>query len=552
MAQSFTVYSIFQSGMVLQQQKPIRIWGTAPQASTVTAKLLKKAASGSVCIHTASTPAQTDGGWLCELPEHKAGDGYSLMLTCDAGSTQPILLDDISIGEVWLACGQSNMEFFLRYDKDWESIKQYEKNPKIHMYNVPQLAFAGQQKDTTGWGKWITEGEQGFETFSAPAYSFARHIQPQLNVPVGIIGCNWGGTTASAWLDESYLADEPLNVYLKEYEAALQAYPAKELEQLSLDSWKFETSEKHSEDFIPLMYGQNVDWQERYIHEHAGDPVIPLGPWSINRPGGLYHQMLEPLTKFSIKGVLWYQGESDAYHAAIYDQLLSALIACWRHQWHDEFPFLFVQLAPFGRWLQCDSTGYCQTRAMQERISKTVPCTAMTSIMDIGSYYDIHPKAKMEVGRRLALLARGHVYGEDILCDPPELVSAQIERPDATAVSHTESVPARIILSFSHCRQLSVAALSNDPLNVPSAAEKERSHSYTQQISSEEIKGFRLLQGNVEIPITSITLQGDQVILQANIRNDILCAVSLAWADYAVVNLVNEARLPVKPFIVTV
>lgn len=552
--QDFTVYSIFQSGMVLQQQKPIRIWGTAPQSSIVTVQLIKviKEAAEPVCVHTVTASANADNSWRCKMPACEAGEGYSLLLSCDADNAQSILLEQVSIGEVWLACGQSNMEFFLRYDKDWESIRQYEKNPHIHMYNVPQLAFAGQQKDTTGWGKWFTEGEQGFETFSAPGYSFARHIQPQLDVPIGIIGCNWGGTTASAWLDEAYLAHEPLNIYLQEYEAALQEYPADELEQISLNSWEFEVSEKHSRDFIPLMYGQSADWQEQYMLEHAEDPVIPMGPWSINRPGGLYHQMLKPLAGFSIKGALWYQGESDAYHADIYDQLLAALITCWRHQWHDDFPFLFVQLAPFGRWLQCDSTGYCQMRAVQERISKTVPDTAMTSIMDIGSYYDIHPKAKMEVGRRLALLARGHVYGEAILCDPPELVSARIEYSDAEAHSHTEASPARIILSFSHCQKLAVTKLSSSPLDVPMPQEKERSTSYTKLFSTGEIKGFRLLQGNTEIPISSIQLQDQQVILHADIRKRILCAVSLAWADYAVVNLVNETGLPVKPFVVTV
>lgn len=548
---NFQVNSIFQSGMVLQRQKPIIVWGTAPTGALVTASLVKDKES-----HITKSQTGQDGTWQCTLPAQEAGEQYTLTLSCSTTSkksgsnsaaiAKTIFLDNISIGDVWLACGQSNMEFFLRYDENWETVKAYTKNPQIHMYNVPQLAFEGQEKNTDGWGTWITEGDPGFETFSAPGYSFARHIQPHIHVPIGIIGCNWGGTTASAWLDEACLNSSPLDIYLKEYLASLDAYTPEELKRISLNSWKFETSEQHSEAFTPLMYGREADWQTQYMKEHANDPVIPMGPWSINRPGGLYHQMLEPLIPFPIKGALWYQGESDACHADIYDKLMTALISCWREKWNDNFPFLFVQLAPFGRWLQCDSTGYCQTRAKQELVSKTLPNTGMVSIMDIGSYYDIHPKQKMEVGRRLALLARGHVYGESILCDSPELSCISIK----PALDNTHFIH----LTFHNCKALSLTGLSDKPLDNPSPEEALRTAelNYTQLICSEKIKSFRVTQNEKEAFIKNILLEGNQVILQADISPNEPCTVSLAWADYAVINLVNEAGLPVKPFIVTV
>lgn len=544
MIKEFSVFSIFQSGMVLQQKKPIVIWGTAPASSAVTVQLLQDTPKGTICLHTAAACAGSQDSWRCKLPAHPAGEHFSLIISCDKSKQQPIILEQISIGEVWLACGQSNMEFFLRYDKDWENIQRYPQNPKIHMYNVPQLAFKGQQKDTTGWGTWLMEGDKGFETFSAPGYSFARNIQPHIQVPIGIIGCNWGGTTASAWLDETCLEKEPLNIYLKEYEQALKEYTTEELEQISLKSWEFEVSEKHGEDFTPLMYGRSAKWQQQYMKEHASDPVIPMGPWSINRPGGLYHQMLEPLIPFAFQGVLWYQGESDAYHADLYDQLLTALITCWRQKWDASFPFLFVQLAPFGRWLQCDSSNYCKVREKQALVSKTVPNTGMVSVMDIGSYYDIHPKAKMEVGRRLALLARGMVYGETLLCQSPELISAHAE---AAMPSAEQSV--KITLTFNNCQQLSVSRLASTPLDTPSLEERDRTVPYTQQLCAHEIKGFCLMQDNREATISSLSVKGNQVILYAELKPGIPCTVSLAWADYAVVNLVNEAGLPIKPFI---
>jgi len=555
----FSLYSIFQSGMVLQRQKPILIWGEAPQSSHVTVCLHANdsspcAASDDTAADTVSVLADANGKWQCTLPAREAGEGYTLTVTCDFDSSMEIVLEQVSIGDIWLACGQSNMEFFLRYDENWEQVKQLPKNHKIHMYNVPQLAFPGQEKDTTGWGVWLTEGEQGFETFSAPGYSFARHIQPKINVPIGIIGCNWGGTTATAWLDESCLETKPLNVYLKEYENALQLYSPAEMERLSLEGWAFETSYQHGMDFMPLMYGQEHDWQLDYMKKHDGEPVIPMGPWSINRPGGLYHQMLEPLIPFPIKGALWYQGESDACHAEMYDLLMTALITHWREKWNDDFPFLFVQLAPFGRWLQCESGRYTEVRQKQELVSKTVPCTGMVSIMDIGSYYDIHPKKKMEVGRRLALLAGGLVYGTDTCYNYPE--PEQISREAGC-----------ITITFQNCTKLSITEVDTKPLNQPKAEETTRypetdttdyavpnppMPKYSQIIDDAEIKSFRLTQENTEISIKNISVEGNKVSLYADYLADKPCTVSLAWADYAVINLVNEAGLPIKPFITTI
>lgn len=523
---SFTLNPIFQSGMVLQRDKTIFIFGKAPSGCHITVRLFSEDTD---CTSSATSD---NGTWQCSLPPHRAGEHFTLSVSCylqpqdpaacknagpdtagctsakncEAGCTD-ILLTDISIGDIWLACGQSNMEFFLRYDADWETVKNYEKNPHIHMYNVPQLAFPGHSKDTTGYGKWFCEGETGFETFSAPGYSFARNIQPQIGVPVGIIGCNWGGTTASAWLDESCLEKEPLSVYLTEYKEASAQYSPEEMTRISLEAWAFEDSAEHARDFMPLLYGRDRKWQEDYMKKHAGDPVIPMGPYNINRPGGLYHQMLEPLIPFSIKGVLWYQGESDACHAEIYDRLLAALISFWRRKWNDDFPFLFVQLAPFGVWLECDSSRYTEVRARQELVSHTVPNTGMVSIMDIGSYYDIHPKQKMEVGRRLALLARGKVYGEEILCESPAL--EQASRRDDT-----------ITLTLSHAD-----GLHGDPFS-----------------------SFLLLQDGQECPIDNILVQEHQIILQAKALSSAPCTVQFAWADYAEVHIRNEAGLPIRPF----
>lgn len=560
---SLTTAPIFQSHMVLQREKPIVLWGSAPAQAHVTVHLQTPIGTVTtetvaVTVLTGNPPAfsgqsASAGAWQCTLPSQQACENATLTITCDDPSCEPVSLVDVAIGDVWLAGGQSNMEFFLRYDADWDTVKHYEKNPKIRMYNVPQLAFSGQQRDTTGYGCWLTEGDIGFDTFSAPGYSFARNIQPYINVPVGIIGCNWGGSTATAWLDESFLKEAPLSVYLREYEAALSEYTPEEMTRRSLEGWAFETSSKHTEDFMPLLYGRDRAWQKAYMEEHKNDPFVPMGPYNINRPGGLYHQMLEPLIPFAIKGVLWYQGESDAYHADLYDKLMTSLVACWRDKWKDEFPFLFVQLAPFGVWLDCDSKRYTQVREKQEIVNKTVPHTGMISIMDIGAYYDIHPKQKMEVGRRLALLARGKVYGEDILCESPELVSAVREQTDNTAHSGCQNTPNAkgkttvITLSFANCGELHRKEPASDIISAaPETAVTEGTRIVTN--ITDGITGFLLLQEGQEVPVTSITMKGTSMVLTADALTDAPCTIQFAWADYAVVNVCNEAGLPVKPF----
>lgn len=514
---------IFQSNMVLQRQKPIHIWGQAPADRQVIIYLsqdttktnpntdyIENNTTGTYA--SVSTISDSFGYFHGTLPPMEAARNCTLSVRCADSKAEELILTNVSIGDIWLACGQSNMEFFLRYDKDWETTKQLPENPDIHVYNVVQTAFEGHRRDIPGYGRWMNDKDPELETFSAPGYSFARHIQPHIDVPIGIIGCNWGGTTATAWLDESELQKEPLCIYLEEYKQALSMYSSEEMTQISLKAWEFEDSPEHGTDFAPLMYGRDYDWQKQYLKDHASDPVIPLGPYNINRPGGLYHRMLEPLIPFSIKGVLWYQGESDAYHGDMYDILLGTLIQSWRKKWNDNFPFLFVQLAPFGVWLECTSDHYTIVREKQELVSRTVPNTGMVSIMDIGSYYDIHPKEKMEVGRRLALLARGKVYGESILCKSPCICMA-------TRENHS------IILTFDYCSTLHMDGKRND---------------------------FVLKQNNTVLALDSVSLIQNTIIISSNALSDGPVQISLGYADYAEIHIYNEAELPILPFCINI
>ena len=503
---------IFQSGMIFQREKEILIWGYAPPGTVISAAFYKGTPyEGGIPFLSGEGAADEGGSFQLRLPPQRAGSGYCLLVSASQMSSAPILLENLCFGDIWLAGGQSNMEFFLKYDRDWEKVKGLPRNPDIRMYNVPQRAFEGHTTHNTfGYGTWFDDSDPKIATFSAPAYSFARSIQASLNIPIGIIGCNWGGSSASAWVPKKVLDTPALSLYLKEYEDAVSKTSPEKLKEESLSAWKFEDSAKHGADFEPLLYGRSREWQLDYMKQHADDPVVPMGPYHFNRPCGLYHTMLSKIIPFPLKGVLWYQGESDAGDRAfVYDKLLTGLIASWRSAWNDELPFLLVQLAPFGIWLDCDSTNYRIVRQKQEEAAQNIPHVYLTSIMDIGSYYDIHPKEKLEVGRRLALLARGHIYGEaGLLCDPPKAIRAILQKDGQLAVS------------FAHAEGLSIG---------------------------EEASDWEITAGSLSLKPAAVKAEGNHILLFLP-DGFIPERVSLGWHDYGEIYIHNRAGLSAAPF----
>ena len=520
----FSVAEIFQDGCVIQRDKKIKVYGTASPDNTINVSVVKNGAT----IVSGSTSADSEGNYLVVLDPVGAGTGYSLHISClkqhalhakmtpqprvmGSFGEEEITINDVSFGDIWLAGGQSNMEFYLMYDKDWEATKKLPKNPNIHMYNVPQRAFEGHNTHNNrgGYGYWFTDSDiEGLGMFSAPGYSFAREIQPTIDVPVAIIGCNWGGSTASAWVPESVLSEAPLNKYFEEYEEQKPDVSEEELKRLSMEGWSREDDLAGWKNFEPLMYGRDRDWQLKFMEASEGAEPIPMGPYNLNRPSGLYHTMLSTLIPYSLKGVIWYQGESDCGgRAKTYDKLLGGLINDWRKEWDDNFPFIIVQLAPFGKWLACGNDDYRIVRQMQQKVADEVDDVYMASIMDIGSYYDIHPKEKMEVGRRLGLLARGHVYGEDILCDAPR----------AKKAGWDGSV---ITIELDNAAGLRIDGESDILI--------------THDIDSVRPK--------------KVEVKDDKIILTPPAGFAEPDGVSIGWADYAVIGIHNASGLSVAPF----
>ncbi len=400
---------LFQNGMVLQRKTPVCVWGTATSGSLVTIRL----SDSTACA------VATDGAFSAYLPPMEAKSGLTLSVTADG---ETITMDDVAVGEVWLAGGQSNMEFLLRDDAEAEQ-EQAVDLPDVRCYEVPKIAYAGQEndRDYSKVGVWRKAQGQEAKYFTAVGYYFAKKLRAELDVPVGIINCTWGGTSASAYVSPDYLTGE-LQPYLdRAEEAQAKLDPATELDryrklQHSMDNMPFDNSMSN---LAPIQPDPAI------MASMAEMGELFLSRYSPFRPCGLYETMLKPTAPYTIRGVIWYQGESDAAYAGTYELLMQRMIACWRNLWKAELPFLIVQLASFEEMME--KLDFVPIRAAQERLTKSCEKVWLACAMDAGMRYDIHPKHKRPVGERLALQVISKVHGRSILADSPAPEGAKRE-----------------------------------------------------------------------------------------------------------------------------
>ena len=411
--------SLFRDGMVLQRQKPVCVWGRASGADRVTVTLGEASAAADV----------REGRWKTFLPPMQAARG--LPLTVAAGDAV-MDIRDVAVGEVWLAGGQSNMEFLLRDDADRETAVRL-TDADVRCFEVPKIAYEGQEndRDYSQVGRWRKAGPGDSEFFTAVGFYFAIRLKEALDVPVGIVNCTWGGTSASAWVDESDLTGE-LAFYLnRAREARKNIDPATEKEEYkkiqrmidSLPPMNARVNEK------PLVPDEGMKASMAHMDRYN------LCAFSPFRPCGLFHTMLEPIAPYTFRGVIWYQGESDEYFGGLFEPLTRALIRRWRVLWNEDLPFLMVQLPPFEYMME--PLNFVPIREMQERIAQDTPLVSLVCAMDAGLRYDIHPKRKQPIGRRLALQALRRVYGLPVPADSPSVRGIRKEG-------------AELVLSFRH------------------------------------------------------------------------------------------------------
>ena len=495
---------VFQDNMTLQRHKPIKFFGTSDIESDVTVYLNgEKIAEDKI----------TEGAFTITLPEQKEAENAELRIVAHTG--EMFTFCNVDIGEVWLAGGQSNMEFLMKYEETYETERIVCNDDHLRFYNVPQYAFDGEEKEgfkiNHGYNIWHTANSDSLWCFSAAGYFHAKKLREELGVPVAILGCNWGGTSASAWMDTDTLDKDPeLCAYCNDYrrdENKSPDYAQKEYRNRRVSNHKYT---RWVNDMLLLGYQDRPDVKISCSFVNMFRPKnIGIGWQSFQRPGGLYVTMLSKIIGYTVRGVIWYQGESDDYYAELYSKLFTKMINRWREDWNDNLPFIFVQLAPYGYGVR-----YPELRRQQELVEKTVDNAFMVTISDIGMERDIHPKNKHDVGYRLALKALGKIYGMDIVCDAPYANKAERNGND-------------IILYFDNCGKL---VIKGDKLNA-----------------------IKVFSTDGRVKINSCCVVGNRLILRtenAKVRNDI--RAEFAWTPYHVVNLYNEAGLPAKPFIIEV
>lgn len=401
----FSVAAVISNHCVFQRNKNIAIFGQGGDRDKISAVLTNQ--DGKTISFNKCTCKKDK--WILYLPPVEAQINCTLSVKCN---NQEKIFTDICIGEVWIAGGQSNMEFELQNCEEGPDELINEKNPNVRFYYTNKIAWKDdsfyEAEKNTCWQTWDSEWKKAW---SAVGYFYAKRLAAELKVTVGIIGCNWGGTSASAWMNkESLDVDNELRSYLTEQE---EATAGKSIQQQceeydrytkENDEWQAKCNELYST--VP-----GIEWDE--IQKRIGPCQWP-GPKSCKnpyRPTGLYECMLERIMPYTAKGVIWYQGESDDHKPQMYQKLFTKMIQVWRDGWNNNLlPFIFVQL-PEHRYKQDkDFKHWCYIREAQLNVSETVKNAFMTCALDLGQYNDIHPKAKQKLGFRMALNALCNVY----------------------------------------------------------------------------------------------------------------------------------------------
>ena len=377
-----TLPALLTDNLVLQQKTTVALWGWAAPGEAVTVSVGWRET-------IAKATADAQGNWLVRVPTGKAGGPYTITI---AGQNK-LTINNVLLGEVWLCSGQSNMKFsvdkgsakWMTGVKNAAEVVPQANFPAIRMFTVAERVADTPQRDVTG--NWVVCSPENVGKFSAVAYFFGLEIHQKRGVPVGLIHSSWGGTPAESWTRREVLESSPvLRPILTRYEAGLTQRPAYET---ALAAWK----------------------QEKAANPQSKTPkpAEPLSATSNKSPAKLYNGMIRGLEPYTLRGVIWYQGESNAERAYQYRTLFPAMIASWRADWQQpDLPFYFVQIAPH-------KGQNAEIREAQLLTWQTVPHTGMVVTTDVGDSLDIHPRNKQPVGHRLARWALAKTYGEKAL-----------------------------------------------------------------------------------------------------------------------------------------
>jgi sialate O-acetylesterase len=492
--------ALFSDNAVLQQGANIPVWGTAKEGENVTVTF-----DGQT-----ETAVAKDGKWNVYLKPHKAGGPFTMTI---AGENA-IVINNVLVGEVWVCSGQSNMAFDFLGASTALVERPRADYPKIRMFKVRSSGAFTPQADLLG--NWEECSPKTVDGFSAVGYFFARDLHKAKGFPVGMIHSSVGGTAAELWTSLSGLQKEPslhgyvdtFSLALKNYQGGAEKY-AQEQDDYQARLTKWSATEGKA-------YGAALNaWKAaNKANEAEGKPAAPMPTPAVpkpkppvdpvgKKPTVLFNGKIAPLIPYAIKGVIWYQGESNNQKPFEYRTLFPRLIADWREKWgQGDFPFLFVQIAPYKFDIP-------ELREAQFLTWKKTANTAMAVTVDVGDAENIHPRQKEPVGQRLALAARALAYGEKIEYSGPEYEAVKFQGN-------------RAILTFKHVGDGLVA--KDGPL-----------------------KGFTIAGADQKFVAAKAEIQGDTVVVSADQVSSPV-AVRYGFVNVPDGNLWNQAGLPASTF----
>lgn len=390
---------VIGEAMVLQRDTAVPIWGKADPGEVITVRFAGQAKK---------TTADKDGKWRVNLDPMRAN---ATPATMTISGKHTIELKNILVGEVWLVAGQSNMQRLLSETANGEAATAAANHPLIRLFNVSrQVAF---KRQSGPLATWQACSPQTVKEFSAAGYYFGVELQKELNVPIGLLNSSYGGSQAEAWTPVEYLlasADLRPTVERTKIWDAERPRVKTEYEE-SLKQWRAEADKARATGARPQP-----------------SPAVPDALREYRIAASIYDGMIAPLMPFAIRGALWYQGESNEARAQQYSLLLPTMIRAWRERWgQGNFPFGIIQL-PNYRAVKSEPAdeAWSHLREAQRRTALATPNTGLIVTIDIGEANDIHPKNKLDVGKRMCRWALAEVYGRKITKSGPVLSKAEI------------------------------------------------------------------------------------------------------------------------------
>ena len=469
---SITLPSYYASGMVLQQKSVFQLKGK----STPNANMMFSASWDKVKVYT---NADSEGNFSFKVTVPEASTKtYALHIyeLQKKGNRDVVIasrnITQVYAGEVWFCSGQSNMQ--MPVQGSWGLMNNYQeeiKNANYPMIKLLSVAASGKNShpadDTDLWSNWVACSPSTIPDFSALAYCFGRELYKNLNIPIGLIQCAYGGSNAEAWVS-------------------------------------LETART-----IPALKTQLDKCAQYDFHRDSVSKYLGMKN-EFQVPTLLYNTMVHPMINFPIRGVIWYQGEANAWGSSYYTALMDSLISSWRKDWGYKFPFYTVQLAAWQTPAEFqENSNWAALRWDQWKTSQQMDSTGMATAVDVGNATDIHPKNKQEVGRRLALIALKNTYGFDVVADAPKPVSYRFEYKKAY-ITFDKKIHVR-----------------NDSVPV---GFRFKDKSYKRfYAATAKVVGEKTIEISVSQPLRP-------------------SAIYYNWADYPIGNIYGENNLPVLPF----